>query len=183
MKKIVLTIAIAVLPLIGFGQSIFDKYENNPDVGFVSVSPKMFRMLGDLSEGSNDPEAKEFATLVNSITNFKVITTEDKKIAGDIGSWVTKHLKNSDLEELMRVREGGSNVKFYVKEGKDENHVKELLMYVTGIEDVNVNGKKIETVLLSLTGDIDLRQVGKLTDQMDLPGGKNLKKAGEKNKS
>ena len=44
------------------------------------------------------------------------------------------------------------------------------------------NGKKreIETVLLSLTGDIDLKQISKLTNKMDLPGGKHLEKAGEK---
>jgi hypothetical protein len=38
----------------------------------------------------------------------------------------------------------------------------------------------IETVLLSLTGDIDLRQVSKLTNQLNVPGGEQLKKATKK---
>lgn len=62
-------------------------------------------------------------------------------------------------------------------------------MFVNGLkemtagQDININGKKreIETVILSLTGDIDLRQISKLTDKMNVPGGKHLKKAGEKN--
>ena len=89
----------------------------------------------------------------------------------------------------MRIKDGGQTVKIYVKEGKDENHVKELLMFVNGLkeitagEDITINGKKreIETVILSLTGDIDLRQISKLTEKMDMPGGKHLKIAGEKN--
>ncbi|CAN0603526.1 unnamed protein product [Ectocarpus sp. 12 AP-2014] len=52
-------------------------------------------------------------------------------------------------------------------------------MFVTGLKDmdIDVNGKKLETVLLSLTGDINLRSVSKLTDKMDLPGGDQLGKA------
>ncbi len=60
-------------------------------------------------------------------------------------------------------------------------------MFVTGLKDreelkdVDLNGRKIETVLLSLKGDnIPLRQIADLTSKMDLPGGDQLKKAGEK---
>ncbi len=178
MKKLIILIVLSFLPMLSFSQSIFDKYEGNEKVTFVSMQPKMFQMLAAISASTDDPEAQEFFNLVNSITSFKVITTEDSVIASDLNKWVA----SSPLDELMRVRDGDSNVKFYVKEGKDENHVKELLMFVTGIKDVDVqvNGHGIETVLLSLTGDIDLRQVAKLTDKMDLPGGKQLGKAGKK---
>ena len=72
---------------------------------------------------------------------------------------------------------------------KDDNHVKELLMFVNGLkeltkgQDITINGQKreIETVLLSLTGDIDLRQISKLTNKMNMPGGDQLKKVNEKN--
>ena len=182
MKKLIVLLIVSVLPMLSFGQSIFDKYESDENVTFVSMQPKMFQMLAAISASTDDPEAQDFFALVNSITSFKVITTENTAIAKDIDQWVGSHLKSSSLEELMRVRDGNSNVKFYVKEGKDEDHVKELLMFVTGIQDVNVqiNGKKIETVLLSLTGDIDLRQVAKLTEKMDLPGGEQLGKASKK---
>ena len=102
---------------------------------------------------------------------------------------VKSYLKKSDLEELMRIKDGDQNVFFYIEEGKDENHVKELLMFVNGLkemtkeQDIEINGKKreIETVVLSLTGDIDLRQISKLTNQMNMPGGEQLKKANKKN--
>ncbi|MEH6747120.1 MAG: DUF4252 domain-containing protein [Maribacter arcticus] len=180
MKKIVLLTMLVLAPIISRAQDIFDKYEDNDKVTFVAMQPKMFQMLGKMSVSSDDPEAKEFFELVNSITSFKVITTDDAAISKDVDSWVTNRLKSSSFEELMRVRDGGSNVRFYVKEGKDSDHVKELLMFVTGMKDIDINGKKLETVLLSLTGDINLRSVSKLTDKMDLPGGDQLGKASKK---
>lgn len=182
MKKQIAIFLLALLPTFIYSQDIFDKYEDNDEVTFVAMQPKMFQMLGKMSVSSDDPEAKDFFELVNSISSFRVITTANASISGDIDSWVTKRLKGSTYEELMRVRDGESNVKFYVKEGKDDDHVKELLMFVTGMEDKNIEieGRKMETVLLSLTGDIDLRKIGKLTDKMDLPGGKQLGKASDK---
>ena len=90
-----------------------------------------------------------------------------------------KYLKSSSLQELMRVKDKDANVKFYIKSGKDEDHVSELLMFVTGIKNGNVeiNDRKFETVLLSLTGDIDLNKIGSLTQKMNLPS--ELNKAGK----
>lgn len=186
MKKIILLTFLTLAPLLSSAQDIFEKYEDNDAVTFVAMQPKMFQMLAKMSISVDDPEAKDFFQLVNSITSFKVITTENDAITKDIDTWVAKRLKSSSYEELMRIRDEGSNVKFYVKEGKDDEHVKELLMFVTGLSNVkevgeiNVNGKKIETVLLSLTGDIDLTQIGKLTEKMNLPGGDQLEKASKK---
>lgn len=183
MKKILVLTVLALAPYFADAQDIFDKYEDDDKVTFVAMQPKMFQMLAKMSVNSDDPEAQEFFDLVNSITSFKVITTEDAGITNDVDSWVTNRLKTSSFEELMRIRDGNSNVKFYVKEGKDSDHVKELLMFVTGMKDmdIDINGKKMETVLLSLTGDINLKSVSKLTDKMDLPGGDQLGKASKKN--
>ena len=88
----------------------------------------------------------------------------------------------------MRIKDDGKNIKFYVISGSDENHVSELLMLVNGLSkamekrDISINGQQriIETVLLSLTGDIDLRKVSELTTQLNVPGGDQLKKASKK---
>ena len=126
--------------------------------------------------------------MAKKITGLKVFTTGDEKVSSDMKSTVTNYLKSANLEELMRFKDGEQTVKFYVREGKDENHVKELLMFITGLKEltegqnIEINGKKreFETLILSLTGDIDLRQISKITNKMDVPGGDNLKKAGEK---
>ena len=53
---------------------------------------------------------------------------------------------------------------------------------MTEKQDISVNGQQrvVETVLLSLTGDIDLRKVSELTTQLNVPGGDQLKKAPKK---
>ena len=188
MKKLIVIAALIIAPMLSGAQSIFDKYEDMKEVTSIVVTQKAFRMLATIDLDVDDPEAKEFMEMVKKITGLKVFTTGDEKISADMKSTVDKYLKSSALEELMRIKDGGQTVKFYVKEGKDENHVKELLMFVSGLkeitegQDIEINGKKreIETVLLTLTGDIDLRQVSKITNQMDIPGGDQLKKASEK---
>lgn len=187
MKKLIVIAAIALTSSATFAQSIFDKFEDKEGVMSVVVNQKMFKMLATIGLDVDDPEAQGYIEMAKKITGLKVFTTDNEAISNDMNSTVASYLKSTKLEELMRIKDGDQTVNFYVKEGKDENHVKELLMFVNGLgeytkgQDITINGKKreVETVLLSLTGDIDLRQISKLTNQMNLPGGDQLKKAGK----
>ncbi len=180
-RLIVLAIAILLLPLTGMAQDIFDKYSDNSEVTYVSIKPKMFQMIAKMGIDENDADAKAYMDMVKSITSFKTIVTDSKVISADISKWVKS--RSSALEGLMEVKDNGTEVKFYVKEGKDVDHVKELLIFVNGFdkimkESIEINGeqRKIETVVVSLTGDIDLNEISKLTDKMNIPGGKHLDK-------
>ena len=181
-KIIVFVMAIMLLPLTGMAQKdIFEKYSDDSNVTYVSIKPKMFQMIAKMGINIDDPEAKAFMDMVNSITSFKTIVTDKSEISADISKWVKS--RSSSLEELMEVRDDGTNVNFYVKEGKDSDHVKELLIFVNGIdkkmdEKIEINGKerKIETVVVSMTGDIDLNEISKLTSKMNIPGGEHLDK-------
>ena len=182
MKKnvILLVMAIMLTPLTTMAQDIFSKYSDNADVTYVNIKPKMFQMLAKIEVNTDDPETQEYLNMVNSITSFKTIVTDNKSISNDIESWVKS--RKSALEELMEVRDDGVEMNFYVKEGKDSDHVSELLMFVNGLNnvtkdsDVTINGKKreFETVVVSLTGNIDLNQISKLTKKMNIPGGEHL---------
>ena len=191
MKKIIIVLAVMLISVTGFSQSVFDKFEDNEQVASIILNQKMFKMLATMGMDLDDPEAKGYVDMANNVTGFKVFTTVDAKVSADMNATVAKYLKSSSLEELMRIKDGDQTVKFFVKEGKDENHVKELLMVITGLsemtkdQNIEINGKKrdFETVVMTLTGDIDLRQISKLTNQMNIPGGDQLKKAGDKNKN
>lgn len=184
MNKQILTFLVValLLPLSSFAQDVFDKYSDNPNVTYVNIKPKMFQMLAKMDIDTDDPETQAYMDMVNSITSFKTIITDSKDIATDIAGWVKK--RSSSLEELMEVKDDGVVVKFYVKEGKDSDHVKELLMFVDGLSavtknaDVNINGKQrnFESVVVALTGDIDLNQISKLTNKMNIPAGEHLEK-------
>ena len=182
MKKLVAIALLLMTPLLGSAQSIFDKYEDMDEVSSVIVNKNMFDLLIKMDVDVDDPEAKEFMEIAKSLSGVKVFITEDKGVSADMKSTVDRYLKSASLEELMRVKDKDANVKFYVRNGKDADHVSELLMFVTGIKnmDMEVNDRKIETVLLTLTGDIDLTKIGSLTKKMNLPS--ELNKA-EKKKS
>lgn len=182
MKKNILSFILFLSTLTIYGQSIFESYANNDDVTLVSISPKMFKMLGKMSMSVDDPEAREFIEMVTSINNFKVLVSSNKDISSDMFNWVNQEVNNRGLEELMSVKDQDVDASFYVKNGKDDDHVEQLLMYVNERKLENKNAKlkfkgiAIESVLLLIEGDIDLNQISKLTEKMNLPGGNQLKK-------
>ncbi len=178
MKKSLIIILMTIVPLVGFSQSLFDKYEDSDNVTAVIVSKSMFNLLSKIDVEVDDPDAKDFMDIAKSVSSLKVFTTEDKATGQDMAVSVSKYLKTASLEELMRVKDKDANVKFYIKSGRDEDHVSELLMFITSLKNVNAGGRNVETVLLSLTGDIDLNKIGSLTSKMNLP--KELNEAGKK---
>lgn len=177
MKKITVILAVALLPLMGFSQSMFDKYEDMDNVGTVVVNKAMIDLVTSIGEMSDDPEAKEFMEAAEGLKGIKVFITEDRGVSTEMAATVKKYLKSSSMEELMRVKDKDVNVKFYIRNGKKKDHVEELLMFVSGLKDmdVDVHGRKFETVLVSMTGDIDLNKIGTITNKMNLPD--DLKKA------
>lgn len=149
-------------------QTQFDKFEDIEGVTSVIVNQKAFSLMSKIGSESDE----EYLDLIKNINSLRVFATESADVAKQMESEVKRYLSSAKLEELMRVKDGGSNVVIYVKEGKSEDFVQELFMFVKDGESTSN-----ESVIISLTGDIDLKQISKLTDKMDLPGGEHLEKA------
>lgn len=177
MKKI---IVIAFVPfLVNAQTSTFDKFDGNEEVTTIVVSKKMFELMAQF--GGSSGEAKEYTDMVGGLSGLKVFITEDNNIALDMQKTVEKYLKSSRLTELMRVNDKDANVRIYIKEGKDEDHVKELLMFVNGIgKHFEGENRSAEALIFSLTGDIDLNKIAELTEGMNISGSEHLKKASKK---
>lgn len=169
-NKLFYTLALIFMTSISFGQTQFDKYEDMEGVTSVIVNQKAFSLMGKIGTESD----QEYLDLIKNIETLKVFATESPAVANQMAIEVEKYLKTSKLEELMRVKDGNDRVNIYVREGKTDNYVNELFMFVKS-SDESVS----ETVIICLTGNIDLKQVSKLTKEMDLPGGKHLEKAGK----
>jgi hypothetical protein len=182
MKNLSLVLIGFILSLTVKGQSIFERFADYDDVSLVSISPKMFKMLGQLSISLDDPEAQEYIDMVSSIENFKVLISGNDEVTAAMSKWAAKQLSSKDLEELMTIKDADADVAFYVKNGKSDDRVEKLIMYVNGVnpeimKDSPLGERSVETIILLIEGDIDLKQISKLTDQMSLPGGKQLRKA------
>ena len=182
MKNLSLVLIGFMLSLTVKGQSIFERFADYDDVSLVSISPKMFKMLGQLSISLDDPEAQEYIDMVSSIENFKVLISGNDEVTAAMSKWAAKQLSSKDLEELMTIKDADADVAFYVKNGKSDDRVEKLIMYVNGVnpeimKDSPLGERTVETIILLIEGNIDLKQISKLTDQMSLPGGKQLRKA------
>ncbi len=171
MKKLAILIALVIAPVMVSAQNAFDAFEDENDVTSVVVTKNMFKLLASIDLESNDPETKEYLDLVNNLDNIKIYTTENAEVAKRMDAAVAKYLANSKgLSELMRIKDDGKNIKFYSKEGSDENHVSELLMHLTG----NLDGEE-RTIIMSISGNIDLKKISKLTSDLNMPGSEELK--------
>ena len=167
-NKIILVTVMVMSGWIANAQSQFDKFEDIDGVTSVVVTQKAFSLMSKIGSESDE----EYMDLIKNIESLKVFATESAEVAMQMEKAATNYLKSANLEKLMTVKDDGSNVTIYVKEGKSEDFVKELFMFVKDSEKTSK-----ESVIISLTGDIDLNQIAKLTDKMDLPGGEHLEKA------
>lgn len=171
MKKIIVTVILILVSNLFFAQSVFDKYQEQEEVTSTIVNKKMFQMMGNVKVDANDKETQQYLDLMKKLDSLKVFTTTSTKVSAEMKLSAEKYIKTAGLEELMRINDGGKNIRILVKSGETESQVKELLMFIEGANPEN------ETVLMSLLGDFSLNEISILTDKMKIPGGDDLKKA------
>ncbi len=170
MKKIIFGLLAVMLPLLSSAQN-FAKYEDMRDVDAVVVTSKMFKLLTKIDLNADDPETQAYIDLIENLQEMRVFSTRQENIRQQMASDVSSFLKKGGLEELMRVSEDGKTVKFYYKPGKSDDYVSELFMFMEGREK-----NKPISVILNITGEINLAQVSKLANDFNIPAGDQLQK-------
>lgn len=175
MKKIIVLIALVIAPAVSFGQSMFDKLENMEDVSSFIINKDAFQLLqkfgGDMG---GDSDALEVFKMVQNLNELKVFKTNSTSVAAKMESMVKSAVKKSKLTELMRIKDKGSKVKIYVKTDGNKDTVSEVLMYVNGVSKMTEG--HAESVIVSLTGVIDINKLSKLADKFANNGKKRSKK-------
>ena len=179
MKKYSLILVLLMSLNLLTAQNIFEQYQKDPAVSYLSVSPKMFEMLGKLTLNTDDPQMNGFIDMVKSMDSFKVLSTKSGVIAQDMETWIANQIDQTELETVMNLSEKDVDVQFCVVYGSDDSKVDRLVMYVKGAqkfaEQEGLDMSNINFILLSIEGDIDLNQVATLTEVINIPGGKFLK--------
>lgn len=155
---IVLLVAVASLAMPNQAQAqndaitkYFDKYMDDENFTVVYISSKMFEMFAKL-----DPDVdEEVKSVINDLKGLRILVREN----GGLKYYkeAIKKIDFNEYEELMTVRDDGTNVKFVVREEGDL--IKELLLIVGGDD---------EFVLMSFMGIIDLAKISKLAKDMDI---------------
>ena len=106
--------------------SLIDKYEKEDDVTIITVSKAMFNLIGGkINTGNN----VDLTNIVPKIESLRLITSESSKLQKQMEAEF-KSLINKDktYEELMRIKDGKTNITFNFKKSKGVN---ELIMFIS----------------------------------------------------
>ena len=154
---------------VGIIDKLYDKYSGAEGYTSVYISKYMFDMfrsdMGD-KQGQDDLEQ-----VISKLDCIKILLTDDDPSTPapvNLYQEMMKILPSSSYKEIMVVKEKDQEIKFYSKEVKDK--IVELLLVLEG-ED--------ENVLLSIQGDIDLKNIASLAKSMNINGMENLEKIGK----
>jgi hypothetical protein len=165
MKKIV---AVVVLMLIITGaqaqdaiSKFFSKYQNDESFTQVNVSSKMFNLFTNME--ADTPEDKEVLEAISKLKGLRILMKENTSDARSLYKEAFSLVPVKEFEELMSVRDKDKDMKFYIKESAGK--ISELVMIMGGTDDFMV---------LSLFGEIDLKQVSRIGKKMNVEGLENF---------
>ena len=149
-------------------EKLFDQYAGQDGYTTVYISKYMFDMFRTASE-KNQADKDEMERVLSKLDGIKILVKEADSLHPDAGinfyKELMKELPVKEYKELMVIKEHGTDVKFLVKENDDR--ISELLL---------VTGGPKENVLISITGDIDLKSISSLSKAMNIEGMENLDK-------
>lgn len=164
MKKIVAIVVLMTMFATANAQDaiskFFSKYQNDESFSQVNISSRMFGLFTQME--SDDPADKEVLEAISKLKGLKILAKEDARNARDLYKEAFTVIPK-DYEELMTVRDKDKDMKFLIKESGGK--ISELLM---------VAGGDSEFMVLSLFGEIDLKQVSRIGSKMDVKGLENL---------
>jgi hypothetical protein len=173
MKKVIAVVVLLVLVDETFAQDaitkFFNKYQNDETFSAVTVSSKMFGLFTNME--SDTPEDKEILEAISKLKGLKILAKQDARNARELYKEAFTLIPIKEYEELMSVRNEDKDMKFYIKESAGK--ISELLMVMGGNE---------QFMVMSLFGEIDLKQISRIGKKMDVKGLEHLERMGDHHK-
>lgn len=141
----------------------FSNYLEDTSYTKVTVTSKMFSLFTEID--AEDEAEKELLDAMGKLKGIKAIVGEDvKNPSTQYRNAVAKLAKDKSYEELMSIEDADENVRFMIKD--KGGIINELLMVVGG---------KQEFMVMTLYGEIDLNQIGRLSRIMKVDGLEHLR--------
>ncbi|MCU0420481.1 MAG: DUF4252 domain-containing protein [Cyclobacteriaceae bacterium] len=172
MKNIIITVfTLASFAAQAQGDAIskfFSKYQNDDTFSQVTVSSKMFSLFTNMEMESQ--EDQEILNAISKLKGLRILAKENARNSRELYKEAMGMIPTKDYEELMSVRDKDQDFKFFIKE-LSPGKISELVMVMGGNE---------EFMVMSLFGEIDLKQVSKLGRKMDIEGLQQLEKMKDK---
>jgi hypothetical protein len=145
---------------------MFNKYSEKDGFTVVTISSKMFSMFANL-----DSENKDADNILHRLKSIRILSVEDTLLNKNLNFYTElgKKLDLSVYEELMVVKEGHDITKFLIRH--NGNQISELLV-ITGGPGGNS--------LISIKGDLNLKNISDISKSMDMKELKSLEKMDKK---
>jgi hypothetical protein len=147
---------------------MFSKYSEDQSFTVVNVSSKMFSLFTEMD--AETPEDKEVLEAISKLKGLRILSKENTSDARGLYKEAYGIVSANKYEELLSVREKDNDMKFYIKE-TSPGKINELLMVMGGLDDF---------MILSLFGEIDLKQISRIGKKMNVEGLQHLEKIDDK---
>ncbi len=165
MKKIGAIMALVVIVTAANGQDViskfFSKYQQDESFTNVNISSKMFGLFAQMDAES--PEDKEVLEAISKLKGLRILAKENARNSRELYKEALS-LIPKNFEELMSVRDKDKDMKFMIDENGGK--ISEMLMVLGGNE---------EFMIMSIFGEIDLKQISRIGSKMNIKGLENLK--------
>jgi len=171
MKKIIMIVMLMGVIVGANAQDaitkFFSKYQNDESFSQVTVSSKMFSLFTNMD--AETAEDKEVLEAISKLKGLRILAKEDARSSRELYTEAFKLIPVKDYEELLSVRDKDKDMKFLIKESGGK--ISELLMIMGGTTNFMV---------MSLYGEIDLKQISHIGKKMNVEGLENLQKLDKK---
>lgn len=170
MKKVIIMLLVVLSPVWLLAQNsklndFFNKYSGQEGYTSVYITKYMFELFAKISDEQEDKEFKELTSNLNSIKILTADSLMEARNGGKFQKELLQILPKTNYKELMIIKEGKQDIRFLIREEKSK--ISELVMIVTG---------QGEPVLIFLEGDINLKNISKLSKSMKIKGFEHLEK-------
>ncbi|MBP5302377.1 MAG: DUF4252 domain-containing protein [Bacteroidales bacterium] len=146
MKKILLSVILAVLSVGTFaqtGKSLYEKYSDLDGVEAVYISPAMFKMIGRLSIDLKDQDAVDISNIIRSMKGMYILNIPHSGPATQLAGEVSRMIRGGNYELLMEAKDSGERMQMFTN--GDDNIIRSFVMLATDGD---------ETSFICFDGDI-----------------------------
>ena len=123
----------------------------------------MFSMMANI-DGNTENE-KAMISAISKIKGLKILKKDDARNSRELYKEALAMVPAGQFEELMTVRDKDKDMKFFTKESGGK--ISELVMVMGGND---------QFMVMSLFGEIDLKEMGKIGKAVNIDGLHNLDK-------
>ena len=172
MKKLMIGAVIMMCSIAASAQNdaiakFFTKYQSDETFSQVTISGKMFSMMANLT-GDTDEE-KAMISSISKIKGLKILSKNEARNSRELYKEAISMIPSNSFEELMAIRDKDKDMKFYTKEAGGK--ISELVMVMGGND---------EFMVLTIFGEIDLKEIAKIGKSVNIDGLQNLEKVNQK---